>query len=352
MENPFSNESESAPVTPSEPKAPNTPQARPTIRTLHSDVAASVRTNNVSITKIALAQQAKNEGLPFVAEEGNHFWSAWSIGTILLILAGFIVIVGAIVVVMSKSVSLPFTNQEPLAPTLVPVTGRSVSDTTRMPRAELVQTIESFLDKNYSSPVALEALILQELVTATSSEEEPTTALTTMSLERFFERLGTRTPGRLVRAIGPDMTFGRAGATPFLITRASSYETAFAGMLEWESLIAEDLSFITREIEPVPLPTTPIEPVATTTITASSSAASTTNPSVASTTPIAPLPSVPEPMWKDIIIKNRDVRALITHDGTVLLLYTFPKEGLLLVTQTKEAFMLIVDALNAPVFGM
>lgn len=356
MENPLSNEPENVPEAPSKPEAASAPQTRPAIRTLHSDVAASVRNSNVSITKIALAQQAKNASLPFIAEEkpssGWRFWSAWSIGTIILVVAGFAIIVGALVVVMSKNISLPFANQEPLAPTLLPVIDRSVSDTTRMPRAELIRTIESFLDKDYSSPVALEALILEELVTATSSEGEPTTVSTTMSLERFFERLGARAPGRLVRATGPEMTLGRAGATPFLITTTTSYETAFAGMLEWETAMAEDLSFITKQLTTYNLQLTNEVPGEIST----SSIATTTSTdmeatSTASTTMVAP-PPVPEPVWKDIVIKNRDVRALIAHDETVLVLYAFPKDGLMVITQTKEAFMLIVDALNAPVFGM
>lgn len=354
MENPLSNEPEVMPTAPVEPKPEESLPVRPAIRTLHSDVAASVRDNNVSITKIALAQQAKNEGLPFVAEEKQHFWSAWSIGTILLILGGVVVIVGALVVMLSKNVSLPFTNQEPPAPTLVPVINRITVDTTRMPRAELTKTIKKFIDDNYSSPVALEALIVQEMVTATSSEGESVMSLTPIDLERFFERLGSRASGRLVRSIGPDMTLGRAGGTPFLITTASSYETAFAGMLEWEPFMADDLPFLVKKITPDPAPVLPVEPVVdVSTSTASTTTASTTTAtSTASTTPVVVLPPPPAPTWKDVIVKNKDVRALVTRDGEVVLLYAFPKDGLMVIAQTKEAFTLIVDALNAPVFGM
>lgn len=366
MENPLSNEPEVAPTAPVEPKPEASQPARPTIRTLHSDVAASVHDNNISITKIALAQQARNESLPFVAEEKEHFWSAWSIGTILLILAGLAVIVGALFIMLSKSVSLPFVNQEPPAPTLVPVTNRVTVDTTRMPRAELTRTIEKFIDDNYSSPVALEALILQEMVAATTSEGAPTTILSPIEIEPFLERLGARVPGRLVRSIGPNMTLGRVGGTPFLITPASSYETAFAGMLEWEPFMAQDLAFIVKKIEPEPQPVLPVAPVSFSTSTASTTvennatttasttvATTTIATSTASTTPavLIPLPT-PAPTWKDVIVKNKDIRALVTRDGEIVLLYAFPKEGLMVIAQTKEAFMIIVDALNAPVFGM
>ncbi|MEN9405300.1 MAG: hypothetical protein RLY47_259 [Candidatus Parcubacteria bacterium] len=354
MENPLSNEPEVTPTTPAEPKPEESLPVRPAIRTLHSDVAASVRDNNVSITKIALAQQARNESLPFVAEEKSHFWSAWSIGTILLILAGFAVIVGALFIMLSKNVSLPFVNQEPPAPTLVPVTGRVSVDTTRMPRAELTRKIEEFSDDDYSSPVAIEALIVQEMVTATSSEGEPTMILSPIEIERFFERLGTRAPGRLIRSIGPDMTLGRVGGTPFLITLVPSYESAFAGMLEWEPFMGDDLPFLIKETEPAPAPILPIESTDISTSTASTTTAgSTTGTSTASTTPtvVIPLPP-PAPTWKDIIVKNKDVRALVTHDGDIVLLYAFPKDDLMVIAQTKEAFTVIVDALNAPIFGM
>lgn len=348
MENPLSDQSETPVVTPPETDAVK----RSSIRTLHSDVASSVRDNNISITKIALAQQEKNASLPFVAEEKNHFWSAWSIGTILLVLAGIIVLMGAVFVMMSKSVSLPFTTNEPPAPTLVPVVGRITADVSRMPRAELIRTIKVFVDDNYSSPVALEALILQEMTPATTTEGEIVSSLAPITLERFFDRLGTRAPGRLLRAIGPDMTVGRAGGTPFIVTLSNSYETAFAGMLEWEPFMAEDLPFITKEPTPAEEPVLPVEPV-TASSTASSTVAATTTvaTSTASTTPVI-VPPTPEPVWKDIIVKNKDVRALVAHDGEILLLYAFPKDGLLVITQTREAFMLVVDALSAPVFGM
>lgn len=349
MENPLSNQPETPVVTPPEIDAVK----RSSIRTLHSDVASSVRDNNISITKIALAQQEKNAALPFVAEEKNHFWSAWSIGTILLVLAGIIILIGAVYVMMSKNVSLPFTNNEPPASTLVPVVGRITADVSRMPRAELIRTIKVFVDDNYSSPVALEALILQEMTPATTTEGEIVSSLVPITLERFFERLGTRAPGRLLRAIGPDMTVGRAGGTPFIVTLSNSYETAFAGLLEWEQFMAEDLPFVAK-----PLTTDDSQPETETEIpiSASSTASSSVEgqtASTSSTTPIITEPLViPPPAWKDIIVKNKDVRALVAHDGEILLLYAFPKDGLLVITQTREAFMLVVDALNAPVFGM
>lgn len=357
MENPLSNNPEATPTAPIEPQTDGAPTARPAIRTLHSDIASSVRSNNISLTKIALAQQAKNADLPFVAEEKTHFWSAWSIGTILLIVGGFIILGGAIFIAISKTVSLPFTEQAPLTPTLVPVESQTAIDTTRMPLAELLRTISAFADSTYSSPVTLEALIVQEMTTATSTDGEHVTTLTPMSLERFLERLNSRAPGRLVRSTGPEMTLGRAGETPFLITKTSSYEAAFAGMLEWEPRMAEDLPFLAQKQATNDEQRTKDQETTTPKDTASSSAPGTSSvPAVvetASTTPIIPTPTVtPPPTWKDIIVRNKDVRALVTHDGTPLLLYAFPKNGILVITQSPEAFMLIIDALNAPVFGI
>ncbi len=351
MENPLSDQPETPVLAPPEIDEVK----RSSIRTLHSDVASSVRDNNISITKIALAQQEKNAALPFVAEEKNHFWSAWSIGTILLVLAGIIVLMGAVYVVMSKNVSLPFTTNEPPAPTLVPVVGRITADVSRMPRAELLRTIELFVDSNYSSPIALEALILQEMTPATTTEGEIVSSLAPITLERFFERLGTRAPGRLLRAIGPDMTIGRAGGTPFIVTLSNSYETAFAGLLEWEPFMAEDLPFIAKKETSDETRGTMETPGGATTTTTSSSSVdqtSTTSTSAGSSTLFSFLVPRSSPVWKDIIVKNKDVRALVAHDGEVLLLYAFPKDGLLIIAQTREAFMLVVDALNAPVFGM
>src|SRR5690606_36716966 len=153
------------------------------------------------------------------------------------------------------------------------------------------------------------------------------------------------------RSIGPEMTFGRVGGAPFLITTTNSYENTFDALLEWEAFMAEDLPVIAKqwamdngqetnpESNPESLSIAP-NTLATTTIRQT-------------TTPTVPVfvPPPPAPVWKDIIVRNKDVRALIDHEGNVLILYAFPKDGYLAIVQNQEALSVIDGALNSPVFG-
>ena len=337
-------------------KNKNSDTARTAIRTLHSDIATSVRDNNVSLVSIALAQQEKNARLPFVAEEKKSFWSAWSIGAIMLVLGGVGVAIGAIVFVAQTNIPLPFIPNDGAAPTLIAVEAQTRLDITRMTRTEAFRQIYTFTDANYLSPVRIEALIITEIV-GTSTEP------TLVPVGRFFEFIGSRTPGALVRSVGPDMTLGRVGGTPFLITTAPSYENTFAGMLEWERFMAKDLEFIARK--------TTGNKQETTLQTNSNQQTETSNASEIETNELSSstnyelgsdqetsgsindqtATAVSDPVWKDIVVKNKDVRALIDQTGTPLILYTFPAEGLLVITQTREALAVIFDALNSPVFG-
>lgn len=370
------------PAVPNEKAAEPATPVRSAIRTLHSDVARTVQQNDVSVTKIALAQQEKNARLGYVGDEdeGGGFWSAWSIGTIILVIAGVALIAGAVAFVVLSNISIPFVSNEPApAPTLVPVERQERFDATRTTRVDLMRAIDAFIEADYTSPVALEALIIEELTTipATTPDDEPTTETRPIDIERFLNLIGSRAPGRFVRSLEPTFTLGRAGGTPFVMAKATSYETAFAGMLEWEQFVADDLVFIAKQPTTDPLDgfdkltagrletgnsqqtaetSEMLEMTLATTSTTTATVGTTTDTASATSSEVAPLapsplPLVPKPMWKDIIVNNQDVRALVAHDGSIVVLYAFVKDATLVITRTREALVLIINAMNAPVFG-
>lgn len=72
----------------------------------------------------------------------------------------------------------------------------------------------------------------------------------------FFSALGAQAPGSLVRALEPVFMMGAIGeeglalgASRFIIFKLSSYENAFGGMLNWEKTMASDIGplFATSE---------------------------------------------------------------------------------------------------------
>lgn len=112
----------------------------------------------------------------------------------------------------------------------------------------------------------------------------------------FFNALKTPIRPELDRTLRDDFVLGLVSqssqSSAFLIITVNDFGQAFSGMLDWESSLEKDLSFLAPGAE-----------------IASSSASSTPAKSLFS--------------WKDIIIKNKDTRALVNSKGRSRIAYTF-----------------------------
>ncbi len=69
-----------------------------------------------------------------------------------------------------------------------------------------------------------------------------------LSTSEFFEILGSRAPGNLLRALNPLFMIGAFGKSPttdwtsiFLIFKLDSFENTYSGMLEWEKYLGQDI---------------------------------------------------------------------------------------------------------------
>lgn len=136
-----------------------------------------------------------------------------------------------------------------------------------------------------------------------------------LTSEEFLTKLESKAPGALVRALDPLFMFGAIGSkstsTPtsiFLIIKLTSFDNAFAGMLEWEKDLGQDLG-----------------PLFATSATSSG--------------PLAPN------LFIDITDRNKDVRALMLNNVPVLL-YSFFDNTFLIVTDRLETLRTIVDRLT------
>jgi len=73
--------------------------------------------------------------------------------------------------------------------------------------------------------------------------------------DEFIALLNTRVPSQLIRSLASEFTFGfhAIGTTePFLILKTRSFNIAFAGMLEWEKSMNEDLAPLFGPVVSVP----------------------------------------------------------------------------------------------------
>lgn len=163
--------------------------------------------------------------------------------------------------------------------------------------------------------------LIHVVVRKVGTESSP--LLTTSELMALLE---SRAPGSLVRAFDDVFMTGALGESRFLILKLASFENAFAGMLSWEENIAEDLT-----------------PILANGLTVKAIA--------------------PGSVFKDVIVRNKDVRVLehtvdsanspqaSTTEGTftefteTVLLYSFFDNNMLIITDSIETLQSLIERL-------
>ena len=135
---------------------------------------------------------------------------------------------------------------------------------------------------------------------------------TNITTAKFFELLDATPPATLVRALSSEPIlgiYGFKGGQPFLLFDVLSFDHAFAGMLEWEENMLEDIG-----------PLFGISPRALLGETGSTTA-DILNKTI---------------RIKDVILRNKDARAAFDSEGNILFLYAFIDKQTLLFTTGED----------------
>lgn len=150
-------------------------------------------------------------------------------------------------------------------------------------------------------------------------------------------------PRILMNNTAVDSTVGVVGADnqtyPFFILRVASYDSAFAGMLRWESSLASDMQML------YPPPITKLPAVNTSTTTATSTEKSNTSNNSTSTTTTKQIVPIPAGFVDETIV-NHNVRVLKNASGQSILLYGFANKHTLIIARNADAFTVILGKLN------
>jgi hypothetical protein len=154
----------------------------------------------------------------------------------------------------------------------------------------------------------------------------------------------------------------------FVVLTTDFFQNTFAGMLQWERVMADDLKYylyttpvagVSNEpasatsIDPLAninnvLPPTGSTTVATSTIVATSTRTQTT---IATSTEYAmPSNNTRRGSFEDRIIKNKDVRVFRTQDGSVAFVYSFVDSTHLVITGTESTLSELITRLEKRVF--
>ncbi|PIQ69157.1 MAG: hypothetical protein COV91_00300, partial [Candidatus Taylorbacteria bacterium CG11_big_fil_rev_8_21_14_0_20_46_11] len=304
-------------MPPEQPPTTDKNTALKAIHTFESDVAEVLKKENITKEKIAIAESKRREREP-IQEPPRSFIAKTLHLTILpakvgsrTIPWGLIGIMGGVIIAIFIGVLLYFgvkakgtgmvDTLEPEPTTSVAKLSKSITLSPNDARPAIIETIRKKAQETAISVSGILALPIRiGSAPATASD--------------LFDALETRAPASLIRAIGPSITFGIhgfRGSQPFFIIPVTSYDYAFSGMLSWEKDMLDDIG--------------PIFGVSSRDM---SLATGTTTDEVLSF----------DLQLKDVILRNKDVRALFDKEGKILFLYAFTDKQTLIITTNEDTF--------------
>jgi hypothetical protein len=146
----------------------------------------------------------------------------------------------------------------------------------------------------------------------------PDDALQQVDLAGFNTLAGLQMPEALLRSLSGEYLLGTHATgdsnAPLLVLVVSNFEQSFSSMLIWEPLMRETLT-----------------PTFNTTAQSLQQPDGTITPNT----------------FKDVVIKNYDVRAILDEKNNIRLMYAFPSRTILIISQSEDSFIEAVTRLKA-----
>lgn len=277
-----------------------------TLHTYMSDMAKAVREDEMSVIKVAMAEQKSRErGDQYRKIEGTP-------------LKKTLFVIGGIVLILAAITSSYFLIKKTEEKNKLPEITRSIKSlisqdiqvTIDMTNATNKSDVSNFIDPEIlkkETPGSIKNILLTKTII-----EIPIL----LPLKDLLSLLKVTAPGSLIRSFSDEYMVGTY--TPpgdyqkshlFLIIKISDYNLAYAGMLKWEETILDDL-FTFFQVD----------------VSGSNN-------------------ELFEKSFKDIVIKNKDARILYNREGVDALFYLFPDKKHLIITDDQETIKEIVARL-------
>ena len=278
-----------------EKKLPKTDvQVRP-IRTYPDDIAQIVGKQKESAISISVKQTEKKQKEEKLEEENKpgvvRKTSKPVPKSVLTFMSIFFVVGGLIVLGYFWWQSRPMDDE------------RIIIDTLLIADEETEQSIENMSKADFENFVGAQKNISREdgVVTHLKFSDKTLGIKGTASAEAVLKLLDSRAPSALVRSMSGDNMFGliqvQGESIPFWIIEIDSFQNAFDGILDWEDFIQEDLVPIFSDRE-----------------------------------------QTTDPIFIDVVSRNKDIRVLRNTAGEELLVHTFLDKNTLLITEKELAF--------------
>ncbi len=308
-----------APEAPDEGDAPERTQFifQKPLRTFRGDIADALKSQNMSVARIAIAEKVKKEKITRDQSQGITPPSSVKKNILIFLLSIILVAGGAYLLYVFY---------------YLPRSGGTVLPALEVPSIVMPDTQKEIsLDANATKPF-VELLRKEEGAAALPQNSivhfyitrGQGSAKKTIDSREFLSLLHVNAPDQYLRTLDSDFMFGVHGFNgnnPFIVLRTGLYQSAFAGMLKWEETLADDLN--------------PLFSKAPGTATAALAPAESTAELLAARKPFV-----------DLVIKNKDVRALTNQYDRIVLLYTFLDKETILITTNEFTLKEVLDRIT------
>lgn len=361
-------------VPPHPPLAENYMREIKPMRTYEGDVAEAMSHKRTSTASIAIAESKKQEGEERIGNEEvatpSHAGKKITMFTIGLVLIGG----GAFgaYYLYSKSALAPVArviSQPKAPPSLVPTTNQAVLTVDIQNPKLVLNQITNEINKTQAPDTVKELVI---------AEKDSSGNLFRVPAQDMIKAFDINVPDILSRSLTNNWMLGvyadqNNNKSVFAVFTTNFFQNTFAGMLQWENVMADDLKQyiysssidgISNELESGNVLITPnvldsvdssLPRTGTTTSTSTTLVKNATNtPALTSSST-----EIVEPLKKyftihgkfeDRIVKNKDVRAFRADNGDILFLYSFIDNTHLVITDKESTLAEILTRLEKQAF--
>lgn len=284
------------------------------LHTLKDDLQHVVREQKISLVRAVALEEEKRHHSPEIDEQIEAETRSQKKSHYGLLIAGILfllgtVAIGAVLYVMAERTqksAAPITAKVLFAENNAPIPIDNLAP------ADLRREIGN---ARLSTALTLGAIL--EIIPVTQTQVAGQAQIRAVTFSHFLTAIGARPPAELTRALSDTFFLGLHTVdenAPILVIPVTSYERAFAAMLEWEKSLNADLSPIFT-----PVPSQKMGP--------------------------GGLPTTRE--FEDTVMRNYDVRALTDDSGQIQLYYSFPTRDVLIIAESAYSFSEVLSRLRA-----
>lgn len=285
------------------------------VRTYKSDVEEAIKMERMSSMDIAIAEEKKKQKYQPIAPSNDAPKSRKILLFIISLLFVFAGIGAFNFNYIKEKVSLaPAPKKSFEIESLITADSNAELNSSELNKKDAGDSLFELINLAGIKPNSIQNIYITKSILENGKETKKL-----VGSKELLPLISSKIPDILLRSLSPEYMIGVYswnGNQPFIILKTDSYENAFAGMLSWEKNIAGDLSALFPRNIPPPMEET-----------------------TATTEQILSY----KKDFEDVLVKNKDARALRDETGNIFLIYALPDKKTIIITSNTETLTELFD---------